>query len=133
MTFDYQQMETQREMLEALGIDGTSSDEEQIFNGRKRYLILVPEWRDPVVTAWLRVFDSLCLHNRLNANAVDGRGQMPRTRVMTSRFSTSRRFVAGLPINAYRDSWLERQVNLRNIVHPGPPQEYDHDPALHAM
>ena len=117
-------------MLEELGIDGMSSDEEEVVNGRKRYLILPPEWRAPYLGPWLRVFDGLCMYHRLECEATDGRGRRPRDRVATNRVSTSRKFVAGLPTNAYRDSWLDKQLDVKNIVHPGPKQGYSHDPAL---
>jgi hypothetical protein len=133
LTFRYPQMEPQRTMLEGLGVDGMSSDEEEIVNGQKRYPILPPEWRDTRVTAWLRIFDSLYLYTRLQSSAVDARGRMPRDRVSTARFSSSKRFVAGLPINAYKPSWLEKQLDVRNIVHPGPPRDYVHDPELIAL
>ncbi|KAF9645717.1 hypothetical protein BDM02DRAFT_3100972 [Thelephora ganbajun] len=117
-------------MLKDLGIDGMSSDEEEIFNGRKRYLILTPEWRDPLLTPWLWIFDRLCLYHHREGEAVDGRGHMPRQRVTTNLASTSKRFVSGLPINTYKKSWLAKQLDIQNVVHPCPQERYTHDPVL---
>jgi hypothetical protein len=123
-------MAEQREMLEDLGVDGMSSDEEEIIDGRTQYLIVLPEWRNPRVTIWLRIFDGLCLYHRRRVGAVDARGRMPRTRIATTRLSTSKKFVAGLPENAYRRAWLEKQLDVRNVVRPGPFREYEHLPEI---
>ena len=130
VTFLHPQMERQRRMLEDLGIDGMSSDEEEIANGRKLYLILTPEWRDPILVPWLRIFDGLVLYHRREADAVDGQGRMPRQRVTTNLFSASKRFVSGLPINAYKKEWLAKQLDIQNVIHPRPEERYTHDPAL---
>lgn len=130
VTFHHRQMEPQRRMLEDLGIDGMSSDEEEAVNGQKRYLITPPQWRMPFVGVWLRVFDGLCIHRRLEGDAADGRGRLPRDRIATNRFSTSKKFVPGLPINAYRKSWLDKQLDVKNVIHPAPELLYHHDPAL---
>jgi len=130
VTFRHPQMEPQRKMIEDLGVDGMSSDEEEVINGQKRYLIIPPQWRDSFIGPWLRVFDGLCMYHRLESDATDGRGRRPRDRVATNRLGASRKFVAGLPINAYRKSWLDKQLDVKNVVHPGPAQVYSHDPAL---
>ncbi|KAF9642613.1 hypothetical protein BDM02DRAFT_3132972 [Thelephora ganbajun] len=58
------------------------------------------------------------------------RGALPQRRVATSAESTSRRFVPGLPINAYRTDWLEEQLDTTNVVHPALVAKYTHDPQL---
>jgi len=117
-------------MLEGLGVDGMSSDEEVKTSEGKRYVILIPKWRAPVLALWLRVFDSLYLHHRNRAEHGDQRGCMPRKRETSAKESTSGMFVPGLPINAYRGDWLERQIDVPNIVHPSAEQLYTHDPDL---
>ena len=119
-------------MLEELGIDGMSSDEEVITPEGKKYFILTPQWRAPIVMPWLRVFDALYHRQRTLAVHGDQRGCMPRQRYTPHpvRVSTSRRFVPGLPINAYRVDWLERQLDVANVVHPSAEKGYTHDPYL---
>ena len=117
-------------MLEALGVDGMSSDEEEKVQDGIQYRILTPGWRAPMLTPWLRMFDAIYRHYRLENHANDMRGAFPRRRVATSAESASRRFVAGLPINAYRTTWLERQLDIANRVHPAPTAKYTHDPQL---
>lgn len=123
-------MAPQRRMLEDLGIDGMSSDEEVKTPEGTQYLTLVPKWRAPVLTPWLRIFDSLYLYHRNQAEHGDQRGCLPRRRNASAKESASRKFVPGLPINAYRVDWLERQLDVPNVVHPAAEQPYTHDPGL---
>ncbi|KAF9642160.1 hypothetical protein BDM02DRAFT_3105986 [Thelephora ganbajun] len=130
ITFEYPQMAPQQQMLEVLGVDGMSSDEEEKVEDGIQYQILTPRWRAPMLTPWLRMFDAIYRHHRLEDNASDMRGSLPRRRVATSSESTSKRFVPGLPINAYRTDWLEGQLDIANVVHPAPGAKYTHDPQL---
>lgn len=123
-------MEPQRRMLEAMGVDGMSSDEEEKVADGIQYRILAPRWRSPNVTPWLRMFDTIYRYYRLEENTNDMRGALPRRRVPTTTESTSRRFVPGLPINTYDTGWLEEQLDISNVVHPTPPIKYLHDPKL---
>lgn len=123
-------MISQVRMLEELGPDGMSSDEEINTPQGKQYLILVPKWRAHVLTPWLRIFDSLYLRHRNRPENGDQRGCLPRRRNASARESTSQKFVPDLPVNAYRAEWLEQQLDVRNIVHPSPSRPYTHDPAL---
>lgn len=125
----YPQMEPQRLMLEALGIDGMSSEEEMQTPQGKKYFILVSKWRSPLLIPWLRVFDSLYSRQR-NTEDGDQRGCLPRQRRASTRESTSRKWVPGLPSNAYRSDWLEQQPDVPNVVHPSDHQPYTHDPML---
>ena len=127
----YPQMQPQRIMLEALGPEGMSSEEEvQTPQEGKKYFILVPKWRAAALTPWLRIFDSLYLRNRTQEAHGDQRGTLPRKRYACARESTSQKWVPGLPINAYRSDWLERQLDVTNIVRPSPEQLYTHDPLV---
>lgn len=123
-------MAPQRRMLEDLGVEGMSSDEEVKTQEGTRYLVLIPKWRAPVLTPWLRIFDALYLRYRNQRVHGDQRGCLPRRRNASAKESTSRKFVPGLPVNAYRTDWLEQQFDIANIVHPAPAQQYTHDPAL---
>ena len=120
----------QRRLLEAFGVDGMSSDEEEKVHDGIQYRALVPRWRAPMVTPWLRMFDSIYRYYRLEDNPGDMRGAMPRRRVPSAIMSTSKRFVPGLPLNAYALNWLEEQLDIANSVHPGPNVTYSHDPKL---
>lgn len=123
-------MEPQRRMLEQLGVNGMSSDEGEKVDSGVQYRIYAPRWRAPMLTPWLRVFDALYLDFRMGDDSRDHRGNLPRRRVPTRLESSSRKFVAGLPINAYRADWLEEQLDVANIVHPSPECRYTHDPHL---
>lgn len=132
MTWFYPLLQNQRPLLDELGPDGMSSDEERAGGATKEYSIFIPAWRATVVTAWLRVFDILYVRARRDGVFKDHRGAFPRTRVIeeNAQVSTSTRFVPGLPLNAYHEDWLRRQVNVRNVVRPGPLVDYYHDPRV---
>ena len=106
-----------------------SSDEERMGGTDRVYDILVPAWRAPLVTAWLRVFDILYMRARRDGIFKDHRGSYPRTRIVEehARVSTSTNFVSELPLNAYEENWLRRQVNAKNVVRPRPSVDYYHD------
>lgn len=114
-------------MLEDLGVEGMSSDEEVKTNEGKKYLILVPKWRAAVLTPWLRVFDALYLYHRNQAEHGDQRGCLPRKRTASDKESTSRNYVRGLPLTAYRADWLGQQFDIANVIHPSAPLRYRHN------
>lgn len=132
MTYFYPLLEPQRPLLNQLGPDGMSSDEEREIGTVKEYDIFVPAWRSTVVTAWLCLFDILYTRARCDGVFRDSRGAYPRTRVIeeNATVSASPVFVSGLPLNAYDEGWLRRQVDVRNVVRPRPPVEYYHDPRV---
>lgn len=117
-------------MIQALGIDGMSSDEEEVLADGVQYRIQTPRWRAEMVTPWLRMFDAIYRYHRLENHTGDMRGTFPRRRIPTTTESTSRKFVPGLPINAYKTQWLEEQLDIPNIVHPAPAVRFTHDPQL---
>lgn len=82
------------------------------------------------MTPWLRIFNALYIYHRTQNDNGDRRGALPRRRVATTLESTSRKFVSGLPINAYRTDWLEEQLDVTNVVHPTVAVKYTHDPQL---
>ena len=117
-------------MLMALGVDGMSSDEEERVPDGVQYRIQPPQWRALHLMAWLRMFDAIHQYYRIEHGANDKRGCMPRRRVSAPTDSSSKRFVPGLPINAYKVSWLENQLDVTNFVHPTPEARYWHDESL---
>jgi len=116
--------------LDELGAEGMSSDEEVDAPSGKKYYILAPQWRSPSLVPWLRVFDSLYIRYLNRPDRQDRRGCMPRQRYASGRLSTSRMFVPGLPVNAYREDWLKDHPDPRNDVHPTEERIYSHDPQL---
>ena len=132
LTFFYPLLERQRQLLDELGPDGMSSDEERGTGPAQQYDILVPAWRSRAVTAWLRVFDYLYITARRDGILRDYRGSYPRSRVHEDdgTVSASRRFVPRLPRNAYDEGWLRKQVDAKTVVRPRPDVEYYHDPKI---
>lgn len=122
----------QRPLLDALGIDGMSSDEEETIPGSDvhQYRIYVPRWRSDVVTAWLRIFDHLYNRARLAGAFGHQRGAWPRARVMADTSSSSPHFVPRLPRNAYNDTWFSTLINANDVVRPGPNAPYFHPPQI---
>lgn len=129
-TFHYPGLVSQRERLEDLGVSGMSSDETSDGDGVRRYRILNPRWRSPFVAAWLRYFD--VLYNRARREGIFGndRGALPRDRKSAKKESRSIKFVVGLPRNAYRQEWLAKQVDVENVVQPGPNVPWLHEAAI---
>ena len=129
MTWFYPLLERQRPLLEQLGPDSMSSDEEREGGGGNEFNILVPIWRSGVVTAWLRIFDMLYFKARRDGLFRDHRGSYPRTRLVEQmpKVSTTPGFVAKLPENAYDETWLRGLVDVENIVRPLPRVDYSHD------
>ena len=107
-----------------------SSDETSDGDGVRRYRILRPQWRSTAVSGWLRYFDAL--YNRARRDRVFGndRGAFPRDRKTAKKESESTKFVIGLPRNAYRQSWLNGQIDVENVVQPGPSVSWVHEPAI---
>jgi hypothetical protein len=130
VAFLYPGLASQREKLHELGISGMSSDETTDSDGIKRYRILSPQWRSDAVTGWLRYFDALYFRARRDGVFGNDRGAMPRERTDPRRRSNSKKFVVGLPRNAYREEWLRRQVDIKNVVQPGPEVPWMHEPAI---
>ena len=103
-----------------------SSDEERIVGLHPQYDIIEPVWRADIVTAWLRIFDALYSQARLRGLLGNQHGSAPRMRVSSGKQSTSRKFVPGLPRNAYDDVWFESQSHPEYTIQPGPPAQYIH-------
>jgi len=127
VTFLYPSLEPHRDLLEQLTYAGMSSDEEQTAGLHIHYEIVEPVWRSEAVGAWLRIFDAL----RMRARRYDGvygdqRGSYPRMRIGKAKRSTNKKFVPGLPRNAYDDVWFDGQAYPEDTVRPGPAAPYFH-------
>ena len=130
VTFCYPGLTSQWRKLEQLGTCGMSSDKTLDDGDTKTFRVLTPWWRSPLVTAWIRYFD--VLYNRARQDCIFGHGcgAFPRIHKTARRESRSRNFVAGLPRNAYQQDWLDKQIDVNNIVQPGPSVHWLHEPAI---
>ena len=84
-----------------------SSDESDMESGDVVYLIKHCPWRNPFLAPWLRVFDSIHLHNRGGEQGRSDRGARPRKR-NPSGLVSDRLAPKGLPRDAYNEVWLSR-------------------------
>ncbi len=119
-------------ILERLGIDGMSSDESETedVDGQHhtQFQILAPLWRARRISGWLRMFDSI--HNilRRGGDTEASQGSFPRRRRAGQRRSSSAKFVAGLPINAYDSDWIARDARRRYDLRPSTEHyDFNHD------
>jgi hypothetical protein len=114
------------DILERLGVDGMSDDESETNDiprtrrQRVKFKVLTPKWRNPSLTDWLHVLDTVYWVRRRDKGS--SRGDYPRNRLYnarTPRFSTRKSYVPGLPINAYSAEWLEERHDVDFAVCPG--------------
>lgn len=131
MTFKYSEFACHREMVERLGVDGMSSDESDNEPGKRQYKILLCRWRADIVTTWLRVLDAAHLYDRIKGDPNALWGAQPRIRVISAETSSSKKFVPGLPVNAYNSHWLRRHPDVCNLVYPEPSRYiFKHPPGI---
>ena len=114
-------------MLQRLGVEGMSSDEsesEDLMNQRPQtrrraplFYVRRPVWRNPAISEWLQIFDTLHIIMRRMLSP-KSRGAYPRKRIHNpdGPFSTSKRFVCQLPTNAYNEAWLADQTRLDGAI-----------------
>lgn len=95
------------QFLEDLGVDGMSSDESNIENQSRVYVVLKKTWRASGVTLWLRDLDSVHLSLRVTNTGRVMRGNWPHERRDSSRVSV-RDPVHSLPTNFYATEWLSQ-------------------------
>ena len=88
-------------MLEQLGVDGMSSDESGDKDDQHEYQILKLLWRAPEVAPWLQMFDTI--HNILRTTGEPRslQGAFPHCRLLATKKSKNKKFLAGLPYNTY--------------------------------
>lgn len=113
------------DILERLGVDGMSSDESdsddlpRVRRKRVTFKVRTPRWRNPALSDWLHAFDTVAWVHRRDKGPT--RGEHPRHRLhnhRTPNFSDSKKYVPGLPINAYRADWLETRLDVDFAVCP---------------
>ena len=111
-------------ILEKLGVDGMSSDEEDVGAPVVRYRVFVRPWRHSRVTAFLRILDALHRRWRKKAGTGSKRGSPPRLRFLCKDVSRTRA-VANLPCNAYDDAWLATLSTVKKDDLRAQEKEYD--------
>ncbi len=101
-------------VLDALGVDGMSSDESSSdpHTGQTTYTVVKPGWRHPDLHHWLKVFGELHHRNRANGCILDKRGTFTHIRVGSQKIRQTSRAPPDLPLNAYDPRWLESRENL---------------------
>ncbi|RPD56981.1 hypothetical protein L226DRAFT_449457, partial [Lentinus tigrinus ALCF2SS1-7] len=113
-------------ILQRLGVNGMSSDEEEEDAPFVRYRVLVKPWRSEAVTKFLRALDALHRRYRKTGGSGSKRGSRPRLRYVYSEKSTSKE-VRRLPINAYSEDWYREQKGLRRDEIAARPTPYNFD------
>ncbi|KDR77507.1 hypothetical protein GALMADRAFT_138609 [Galerina marginata CBS 339.88] len=95
-----------------LGMEGMSSDEsESEGTDVSSCNVRMPPWRSESLSDWLHVIDTVYIRERKKSG--DRRGCLPHLRVYKEHSTSSKKkFVKGLPKNAYDPEWLQNAVNV---------------------
>ena len=110
------------DVLDALGVDGMSSDESSFdsHTSQPTYTIVKPSWRHPDLHHWLKVFDQLHHRNHVNSWSLDKRGAFTHIRAGSQKIRQTVHAPSYLPVNAYDPRWLESRESLyvRHVLCP---------------
>ena len=110
------------DVLDALGVDGMSSDESSFdpHTSQPTYTIVKPSWRHPDLHHWLKVFDQLHHRNHVNSWSLDKRGAFTHIRAGSQKIRQTVHAPSYLPVNAYDPRWLESKESLyvRHVLCP---------------
>lgn len=99
------------DMVEALGADGVSSDEESVADGKKVYHVKVLPYRSKRVLPRVKFIDSQANHT--NGYGNNASGTPPRTRIRPDNpQESSRKPPVGWPRNFYKVGWLEELLDI---------------------
>ena len=115
-------------LLDALGVNGMSSDESAVDadTNRVAYTIVKPSWRHSLLHNWLKVFDQLHHRNHINSWSTDKRGAFAHIRTGSHKVHKTVHAPPRLPVNAYDPKWLESREALY-VRHVLCPQEEPYD------
>ncbi|KAI9436770.1 hypothetical protein BJY52DRAFT_1130363, partial [Lactarius psammicola] len=120
------------DVLDALGVDGMSSDESSFdpHTSQPIYTLVKPSWRHPDLHDWLKVFDQLHHRNHVNSWSLDKRGAFTHIRAGSQKIRQTVHAPPHLPVNAYDPKWLESRETLyvRHVLCPKDPHRFDHPP-----
>jgi len=110
------------DILDALGVDGMSSDELSFdpHTSQRTYTIVKPSWRHHDLDNWLKVFDQLHHRNHVLSWSLDKRGTFTHLRAGSQKICQTVHAPSYLPINAYDPKWLESRESLylRHVLCP---------------
>ena len=123
------------DVLDALGVDGMSSDESSFdpHTSQPTYTIVKPSWRHPDLHDWLRVFDQLHHRNHVHSWSLDKCGAFTHIRAGSQKIHQTVHAPPRLPVNAYDPKWLESRETLyvRHVLCPKEnPYVFDHPPEV---
>ena len=96
-------------VLDALGVDGMSSDESDMdpTTNQRRYTVVKPDWRHPDLHSWLGIFDQFHHYSHLNRWSNDRRGAFAHIRAGSQKVHKEAHPPSHLPVNAYDQQWLD--------------------------
>ncbi|KAH9858480.1 hypothetical protein C2E23DRAFT_718089 [Lenzites betulinus] len=119
-------------LLQRLGPEGMSSDEEDTEGPFTRYAAFRKPWRHASVTRIMRILDALHRRSRSRSGQGSQRGRGPRVRYMSSQVSPEKRVVRRLPRNAYDPDWLRTRtaVQLEELDIEETPYDFTIDPVI---
>jgi hypothetical protein len=102
------------EVLDALGVDGMSSDESDTdpATNQRRYTVVKPDWRHPDLHSWLGIFDQFHHHGHLNSWSNDRCGAFAHIRAGSQKVHKGAHPPLRLPANAYDQRWLEGKEDI---------------------
>jgi hypothetical protein len=116
-------------MLERFGVGGTSDDESDCEDIRNpRYNIRCMSWLSMEATNWKQTVDKVHILDKYQDGQVLST-RPERQRFISGKIST-RRYVSGLPLNAYSKDWLDQDPMRRKLVHAAPNYDFAHDPGV---
>jgi len=110
----YEPLQRHEAVLDALGVDGMSSDESDVdpTTNQMLYTVVKPDWRHPDLHQWLKIFDQLYHRAHLHHWSNDRRGAFPHMRVGSQKIHKKMHAPPHLPVNAYNPQWLEAREAL---------------------
>jgi hypothetical protein len=119
------------EVLDALGVDGMSSDESDMdpITNQRKYTVVKPDWRHPDLHSWLGIFDRFHHHGHLNSWSNDRRGAFAHIRAGSQKVHKASHPPPHLPINAYDQQWLEGReaMYMKYVLCPkAEPYDFNH-------
>ena len=94
------------DMLEAMGPDGVSSDEDVMVNNRKEYHVKILPYRSTRVLSRIKYIDNHANHTNGYGNSAPG--TPPRIRIRPENpKESSKKAPIGWPKNLYKSRWIE--------------------------
>ena len=123
------------EVLDALGINGMSSDESDMdpTTNQRKYTVVKPDWRHPDLHNWLGIFDQFHHYSHLNSWSNDRRGAFAHIRVGSQKVHKEAHPPPHLPVNAYDQQWLDGRETMyvKYVLCPkDEPYDFSHSLAL---